>query len=160
MADFKPFVTEVTLIRRLSPSADAQQLLDVGAARGTVCMLLEIDAVDNSNPPAPVPLFVYQLAMNDPRAQSPDQQYIAMYSNVASANDMQELPIGIPTLLTDPTTQMFLLDKISVICQSLDAANFIWSRVQAHVDQLVAQNRQFANTPLADTYTTTYVAGS
>ena len=109
-------------------------------SNGFEAFLLTIQAFDADDAPASV--FVFQREVINEWESDPDVRDKSFFSNVASPNDWQELPVGVPS---DEDVVLFLYHKIEVFARSLVEAEYIWSEVQKDVRALVQHHKYMLN---------------
>jgi len=132
----RPLVTTIKLDKVLTPNASDP---DVTLPNDQKAFRLEITSTDGLG--NPIHIFVHQTEQMDPN--NPDSR-VAMFTNVASANDWQELPESIPT---DPNVIIFRYYKAVAIARSAIEADFIWQAVKNDVANLVKLHKLLLSPP-------------
>lgn len=152
---FNPLLTTVKLVRTLIPDASPDQLADFGAPNGLSACLMRINALDPSTN-VPVALFVFQVAVRDPRAVTDIEKYIGHFQNVCSPADWQDLQVGAPDPV-DPNLQLFRYDALALVLETTEQAEWAWNEIQADVARLVEHNRLLMSDPSATIFKQTAV---
>jgi len=140
-------ITHIELSKRLvNNSTDPESVLP----DQLVSTYIEITATDANGDPADI--FVYQV---EPINYDSLDTRAALFSNVCSPNDWQELPIGVPT---DEETLYFRLNTLKAICRSAAESDLIWTSVIEDVEALIAVHKSLLDPPSddniqSDTYT-------
>jgi len=99
-------------------------------------IMLTIEAMDADD--VSVPVFVFQREVINEAESTPDVRDKAFFSNVASPNDWQELPIGVPE---DEDIVLFLYHKIQVFVRTAADAEYIWTEVSKDVRALIEHHK-------------------
>ncbi len=142
----RPLITYVKLNKVLTPnSSDSSIVLPLQQK----AFKLEISAVDAAN--QPLHIFVHQVEQLSPL--DPTNQ-AAMFSNVVSPNDWQELPESIPT---DPNVILFRYSKVTVITRTAFEADYIWTSIQSDVENLIKLHKLLLSPPIGTTQTDSIV---
>lgn len=104
---------------------------------GLEAYLLTIRAFDEDD--NPVSVFVYQREVIDEEEESTADGYErAFFSNVASSNDLEELPQGIPS---DQNQILFRHHTVQLICRSTSEAEFIWTEINKDLTALINHHK-------------------
>lgn len=138
----RPLITYIKLNKVLTPNSSDSSIV---LPNNQLAFKLEITAVDENGDP--LHIFVHQVEQlnpNDPTNRA------AMFTNVSSPNDWQELPESVPT---DPDVLLFRYYKITVICRSAMEADYIWTSVQSDTENLIKLHKLLLNPPIGTTQT-------
>ena len=131
------FLTSIQYDVTITPSAvDDTQVLTNGLA----ATRLQITTTTDGTTPAYV--FVYQVEVEDPMETEPENQVKALFTNVASPNDMQELPVGAQF---NTAGHMFRHDEVDVLLPTYDLIETLKDQILADLDALVERNKLLTN---------------
>lgn len=130
-------LTRVVLTGTFTPNTSDP---NIQMSTGLEANRLVIEATDGSD--NPVDIFVYQtevLDLYEEQASANADTRSALFVGVASPNDLQELPVGVPG--TSDDVDMFMLASVDVLTRSMDESVFIWDTVVAEVRALVRHHK-------------------
>ena len=126
---------------------------NISLPSGLAANLLRIDATDASD--NPVDLFVYVTEVLDLYEETSSNPTVisALFQNVASPNDYEELPVGVPDPEDEVANDQFMLSYIEILTRSRDEAEFVWNEVVADVRGLVRHFQLLLDPPTGSTQT-------
>lgn len=137
-------LTSVTLSKTLKLNTVHPNIVMPSGLAGNHLRIEATDASDN-----PLDLFVYQTEILDLYAETSSNPTVvsALFQGVASPNDLEELPVGVPD--EDDGVEVFMLSYVDVYTRSTDEAEFIWEEIQADVRGLVRHFQLLTDPPSA-----------
>ena len=134
-------ITSVDYVVEITPSeVDDTQILTNGLA----ATRLVITLTDPGSGAEGVHLFVYQVEVIDPTETLADDQVKAMFTNVASPNDIEDLPIGAQSTTVG---HLFRHNVVDLLLPSYTYANDLKDEILADITALIERNKLLDNPP-------------